>query len=221
VLVADVATEAGWDAVGAHVKAPMDMYLEDIAPLDLLVLNVGISMGSMFSELVASRDAMRLTKKLMDVNFIGTIGPLTATLPSLLKSDVVRIAVVSSIAGLTGLPTRTVYSASKFALQGFFDALRRELTLTGRPNEICIINPGVVKTDINRLREGPEGEIKQLDLTKGYEVDVAAAIMVRAVAEGRRDLIMSTDGSVLGLLKASLHITIQCGVKYVYEYTEK
>ena len=114
---------------------------------------------------------------------------------------------VSSIAGLTGLPTRTVYSASKFALQGFFDALRRELTLEGRPNEICVINPGVVKTDINRLREGAKGKIKQLDMTKGYEVDVAAAIMVQAVAEGRRDLIMSTDGSVVGLLKVSVHTT--------------
>ena len=50
-------------------------------------------MGSMFSELVASEDAMRLTKKLMDVNFIGTVGPLAATLPSLLKAEdgVVRV----------------------------------------------------------------------------------------------------------------------------------
>ena len=57
-------------------------------------------MGSMFSELVASEDAMRLTKKLMDVNFIGTVGPLAATLPSLLKAEdgVVRRRIMSDTA---------------------------------------------------------------------------------------------------------------------------
>ena len=208
VLTADVATQAGWEAVGAHVASSSGSSLPPglVGTLDLLVLNVGISMGSFFSELVASGDTMGLTKKLMDVNFVGTVGPLQATFPALLKSrdGVVRIAVVSSIAGITGLPTRTVYSASKFALQGFFDALRRELSLEGHKNAVTMINPGVVKTDINRLREGAKGKIKQLDMTRGYEVDDAAAIMVRAVAEGRRDLIMSTDGSVLGLLKAQL-----------------
>merc|ERR1712166_337592 len=127
----------------------------------------------------------------MDVNFLGSVGPLDATLPALLKSKTgVRIAVISSLAGKMGLPSRSVYSASKFALQGFFDSLRRELLLIGESNSaVTMIYPGVVKTDINRLREGIPGKIAQLDVVNtGYEVDVAAAIMTRGIAEGRRDL---------------------------------
>eukprot|EP00656_Telonema_subtile_P010800 TRINITY_DN15255_c0_g1_i3.p1 TRINITY_DN15255_c0_g1~~TRINITY_DN15255_c0_g1_i3.p1 ORF type:complete len:216 (+),score=68.53 TRINITY_DN15255_c0_g1_i3:88-735(+) len=172
--------------------------------VDLLILNVGISMGSLFTELNAAQESMRISKKIMDVNVLGSIGPMDATLPALLKSKSgVRIAVVSSLAGKLGLPSRTVYSASKFALQGFFDALRREMLVLGHANtRVTMIYPGVVKTDINRLREGVKGNIKQLDMSKGYEVDDAAAVMVQGIAEGRRDLLMSSDGSVLGLVKA-------------------
>ena len=199
VVVADAATAAGWKAIGDHVAGKMGNQL------DLLVLNAGISMGSLFSELRESGDAMRVTKKLMDVNYLGSIGPLEATLPALLASPSgVRVAVVSSLAGTTGVPLRTAYSASKFALQGFFEALRRELAIEGEKAFVTMIYPGVVKTGINRVREGVAGQVKQLDMTASYDVEPAAAIMVRAIAEGRREVTMSTDGSIKGLLTVEI-----------------
>ena len=115
-----------------------------------------------------------------------------------------RIAVTSSLAGTMGLPTRTVYSASKFALKGFFDGLRRELVSNGYDARVTLIYPGVVQTNINRLREGPKHTLRQLDTEKGYSVKAASEIIVQAIAEGRRELLMSVDGSYLGTVKAHL-----------------
>ena len=205
-FTADLSTESGWDSVRAHLQTALESPSDT---LDLLVLNAGISMGSTFEELVAEGDAMRLTKSLMDVNVLGQIGPLAAALPMLLKgrSDTqapLRIAVTSSLAGTMGLPTRTVYSASKFALKGFFDGLRRELVSNGYDARVTLIYPGVVQTNINRLREGPKHTLRQLDTEKGYSVKAASEIIVQAIAEGRRELLMSVDGSYLGTVKAHL-----------------
>ena len=97
-----------------------------------------------------------------------------------------------------------MYSGSKFALKGFFDGLRRELAASGRDAKVTLIYPGVVQTDINRLRVGPKHTLRQLDTEKGYSVDGAAQIMVQAIAEGRRELLMSLDGSFIGTVKAHL-----------------
>ena len=178
-FTSDVSNEAGWDDVRVNLQRFLSPpHRHTAASLDLLVLNAGISMGSTFGELVAEGDAMRLTKTLIDVNVIGQIGPLHAAWPVLFGSAggaPARIAVMSSLAGTMGLPTRTVYSASKFALKGFFDGLRRELVASGHGTKITMIYPGVVKTDINRLREGPRHTLRQLETDKGYSVHSPSA----------------------------------------------
>jgi short-subunit dehydrogenase len=93
--------------------------------IDVLVNNAGISMRALFKD--ADLDVI---KKVMDVNFWGTVYCTKYALPEILKTQG-SIVGVSSIAGYKGLPGRTGYSASKFAMNGFLDVLRMENLKTG------------------------------------------------------------------------------------------
>merc|ERR1712025_1466437 len=98
---------------------------------------------------------MAVTEKLMRVNYLGAVGVLDATLPQLLQSDTgVRVAVVSSLAGLIPAPGKTAYCGTKHALQGFFDSLRIELLDHPAGSRITMITPGLVHTEINEARAG-------------------------------------------------------------------
>src|SRR5262245_44765453 len=94
---------------------------------------------------------LSILKQIMDTNFYGSVASTVFAMPHLLaagrsRTDV-RILVISSVAGLTGTLNRSGYSASKFALHGFFDSLRLE---TGFP--ITLACPGWVRTDLDRTR---------------------------------------------------------------------
>jgi short-subunit dehydrogenase len=93
--------------------------------IDVLINNAGISMRALFQE-----TEMQTLKQVMDINFWGSVYCAKYALPYLLKQKGV-IAGISSIAGYRGLPGRTGYSASKFALQGWLESLRTELLETG------------------------------------------------------------------------------------------
>ena len=94
--------------------------------LDVLVNNAGASMMARFDEI----EDIGLYERLMRVNYLGSVYPTYYALPHLKKSRG-QIVVMSSLAGLTGVPTRTGYAASKHAVFGFFDSLRIELRGTG------------------------------------------------------------------------------------------
>lgn len=89
--------------------------------IDVLINNAGISMRALFNDVDLS-----VLKNLMDVNFWGAVYCTKYALPELLKSKGTIVG-VSSIAGYRGLPGRTGYSASKFAMNGFMESLRTEL----------------------------------------------------------------------------------------------
>ena len=88
--------------------------------VDILVNNAGISMRALFEEV-----DLKVIKQLMDVNFYGTVYCTKYALPYLLKTKGSLVGVIS-IAGFVGLPGRTGYSASKFAIRGFLDTVRIE-----------------------------------------------------------------------------------------------
>ena len=88
--------------------------------IDILVNNAGISMRAMFKDL-----DLNVIRRLMDVNFWGTVYCTKYALPHILKTEGSVVGVIS-IAGFKGLPARTGYSASKFAIYGFLDTLRVE-----------------------------------------------------------------------------------------------
>lgn len=119
--------------------------------IDLLINNAGISMRSMFETV-----DLQVLKQVMDINFWGTVYATHAALPYLKESKGGVIG-ISSIAGYRGLPVRTGYSASKFAMNGFLEALRTELIGTGV--HVLTACPGFTASNIRNASLTGDGSI--------------------------------------------------------------
>jgi len=123
-------------------KEIVERVISEFGSIDLLINNGGISQRSLVEE-----TSLDVDRKLMEVNFFGTVALTKAVLPYMLKQGGGQIAVVTSIVGKFGFPLRSAYSASKHALQGFFDTLRAETQ--DRGIKVTIIIPGRIKTNIS------------------------------------------------------------------------
>ncbi len=111
--------------------------------IDVLVNNGGVSQRSIFEE--TNLDTYRM---LMEVNYFGSVGLTKEVVPHMIKQKSGHIVVTSSVAGKIGTKYRTGYSASKHAIQGFFDSLRQELY--EHNIAVTLICPGPIKTDITK-----------------------------------------------------------------------
>jgi short-subunit dehydrogenase len=147
--------------------------------IDILVNNAGISMRALFKDL-----DLDVLKKLMDVNFWGTVYCTKFAFPYLLESKG-SVVGISSIAGYVGLPARTGYSASKFAVNGFLETLRTENLKTGL--HVLVAAPGFTATNIRKTAltatgdqqgETPRQEEKMMSAEK-VAVCIAKAIEKR------------------------------------------
>ena len=124
--------------------------LERFGTLDVLVNNAGITMWSRFDEI----SDLGVFTRLLAVNYLGAVYTTAAALPHL-KASRGLIVAVASIAGLTGVPERTAYAASKHAMVGFFESLRIELAGSGVG--VSIVAPDFVVSEIHRRAIGPDG----------------------------------------------------------------
>lgn len=159
--------------------------------IDVLVNNAGISMRALFAEV--SLDVIR---QVMDINFWGTVYCTKYALPSLIKSQGVVVG-ISSIAGIKGLPARTGYSASKFAMHGFLEALRIENLYTGLHVLICY--PGFTASNIRNTALNKDGKAQgesPRNEDKMMQPDEVARELVKAVAKRKRTLILTTQGKL-------------------------
>ena len=193
---ADVAIERDCHAI---VAAAVLAY----GRLDTLVNNAGVSMWARFSDI----EDMSILERIMHVNYMGAVYCTHHALPYLRESRG-RIVGVSSLAGRTGVPTRTGYSASKHAMTGFFDSLRIELEDDGVT--VTMIYPGFVATGIRENATGPDGKPIEVSPVKESEVmavgDCARRI-VRAIERREREVVMTARGKMglwLKLLAPSL-----------------
>lgn len=118
--------------------------LKKFPKVDILINNAGISQRSL-----AMETSLAIDKKIMDINYMGTIALSKSVLPSMLKHDLGHIVSITSLVGKFGSPLRSSYSASKHALHGFFDSLRAELEKEGKDVQITLICPGFIKTRIS------------------------------------------------------------------------
>jgi len=160
--------------------------------IDALVANAGRTMWARLDEM---RD-LSACEELMRVNFFGCVYPTFYVLPYLKKSRG-RIVVVSSLAGLTGAPTRTGYCASKHALFGFFESLRIELEGTGV--SVTIAAPDFVVSEIHRRAIGTDGKplgVSPMQESKIMPTDVCARHIVKAMEKRKRLWIGSLRGRV-------------------------
>ena len=157
--------------------------------IDVLINNAGITMRAMFEEADVS-----VIKKVMDTNFYGTVYATKYALPYLrqTKGSVVGI---SSIAGYRGLPVRSGYSASKFAVQGFLEALRTELLHQGV--HVLVACPGFTTSNIRNValvKDGSVGGESTRDEEKMMPAEEVAQHILRATRRRQRDLILTTQG---------------------------
>ncbi len=163
---------------------------ERFGGVDVLINNAGIGMIARLDEL----HDLAIYEQLMRVNYLGCVFLTHAALPHL-KASRGRLVVIASLAGLTGVPTRTGYSASKHAVIGFFESLRIELLDTGV--SVTIACPDFVVSEIHKRAIGADG--KPLGTTPMQEARIMTAEecarhVVRGIEERRRMLVMSARG---------------------------
>jgi short-subunit dehydrogenase len=165
--------------------------------VDVLVNNAGVGM---VGRLDAVED-LSIYERLMRVNYLGSVYPTYYALPHLERSRG-QIVAVSSLAGLTGVPLRTGYAATKHAQVGFFDSLRVELRESGV--SVTVVAPYFVQSEIRRRSFGVDGRPLGTSPVREAEVMTAedcARRMVRAMEKRQRMLVMTFKGKAGRFLK--------------------
>jgi dehydrogenase/reductase SDR family protein 7B len=159
--------------------------------MDVLINNAGISMRALFEEA-----DLNVLRRLMDTNFWGTVCCTKYALPHLLKSKG-SIVGISSIAGKKGLPGRTGYSASKFAMEGFLESLRTENLKKGL--HVLVACPGFTSTNIRNaslLKNGNAQGESPRDEKQMMQPELVAQKIHRAIRKRKRDLVLTTNGKL-------------------------
>jgi len=183
VVPTDVAEEAACRSL--VVRA-----VERFGGVDVLVNNAGMGMVARLDEM----HDLAAYERLMRVNYLGSVYPTYYALPHLKRSRG-QIVAVSSLAGLSGVPLRTGYAATKHAQMGFFDSLRIELAHSGV--SVTIVAPYFVQSQIRRRALGPDGRPLDRSPVRESEVMTAeecAVRIVRAMERRQRLLVMTLKG---------------------------
>ena len=160
-------------------------------PLAGLINNAGIGMRAIFSEL-----EMDVFERVMEVNFYGTVRCTRYAIPMLLKNKGWLVG-VSSVAGYIGLPGRSGYSASKFAMQGFLEVVRSENRKYGL--SVLVACPGFTKSEIRKQALNKHGKIQEESPRKEQKLMTAEFVAIQIVdsMEKRKDeLIIGRQGKV-------------------------
>jgi len=164
--------------------------IEHFGQLDILINNAGMTMWSRFDEL----HDLSVLNKVMQVNYLAPAYLTHSALPYL-KATQGQIVVVASVAGLTGVPTRSGYSASKHAVMGFFDSLRIELSDDNVA--VTILCPDFVVSEIHRRAlDGQGNPLGQSPMQENKILTAAqcAQMMLPAIAGRKRLMITSLRG---------------------------
>ncbi|MDN5201258.1 SDR family oxidoreductase [Fulvivirgaceae bacterium BMA10] len=171
------------------------MVLNKYGKIDTLINNAGITMRALFQEA-----ELEVIRKVMDINFWGAIYATKHCLSSIVenKGSVVGI---SSIAGYRGLPGRTGYSASKFALQGFLEVLRTELLYSDV--HVLTACPGFTTSNIRKSSLTKDGSVQgesPRDEAKMMSAEECAARIYNATKKRKKHLILTRQGKLTVLL---------------------
>jgi short-subunit dehydrogenase len=171
--------------------------VERFGRIDVLVNNAGRSAHALFEDVAD----LGWYEELMRVNLWGAVWCTQAALPHL-KAARGSIVAVSSLAGLVGVPGRTAYSATKFAMSGFFEALRAELK--GAGVSVTLAYPGVVATRIRHRGFNADGQpLGKSSLKEEGAMPVAecARLIVDGMNRRRREVVMTAKGKLGRFLK--------------------
>lgn len=162
------------------ITKAISQVMEKHGRIDVLINNAGIGMVSSLEE--APFDSIQ---QVIDTNFNGLLRMIKAILPQMRERGSGKIINISSIAGLMGLPYRSIYSASKFAVEGLTEALRTEVKKFGI--QVCTLQPGSINTNIKEKRVSylPKDSVYNPELIEAEKLmneEVANGIEADAVA---------------------------------------
>jgi short-subunit dehydrogenase len=162
-------------------KRFIESTIETFGGIDILINNAGISMRALLKDL-----DIGVIKKVMDINFYGTVFCSKLALPSILERKGMIVG-VSSIAGFRGLPGRSGYSASKFAVNGWMESIRTELADDGV--DVIWVCPGFTTSNIRHAALSETGEQvgqSKMDETNMMSAEDCAAHILAAIENHRR-----------------------------------
>jgi short-subunit dehydrogenase len=157
--------------------------------IDILINNAGISMRALFRDV-----DIEVIKKVMDINFYGAVHCTKYALESIIERRGTIVG-ISSIAGYRGLPGRSGYSASKYALQGWMEALRTEMLDTGV--NVMWVCPGFTASNIRNAALNKDGQAQgesPLDESSLMTAEEVAGRTLKAIEKRRRTLVLTFNG---------------------------
>jgi len=195
-LAARVATTGqAFHVLQADITSPLDRQRmldeaqKQMGGLDILVNNAGIGATGHFADTTPE-----VLRSIMETNFFGTTETTRLFLPMLKAGDSPAIVNISSIVGKRALPARGLYSASKFALQGWSEALRGELAREGV--DVLIVNPGLTQTNFSKNMLEQKAKV-QMDHLRGMTSEAVAEATLRATEKGRNETSLTGRGKML------------------------
>ena len=186
-MVADISVEQ-------ECKRLIDNMVEHFHGIDILINNAGISMRALFRDI-----DLKVIERVMAINFFGAVYCSRFAMPYLLKSKGSLVG-ISSVAGYKGLPGRTGYSASKFALQGFLEVIRIENLKTGL--HVLIACPGFTASNIRKTALAGDGS-QQGESPRNEDKLMSAEAVAKHIFRGiikRKDRITLTSQGKLTVL---------------------
>ena len=178
-----------------------NLVAQEHSGVDLLVNNAGVAVGGTFEQ-VAEADF----EWLFEINFWGVVRMTRAFLPMLKASGDARVVNLSSIYGVVAPPEQTAYSASKFAVRGFSEALRHELEGSGVG--VTVVHPGGVATSIAENARLPAG-VSEEEIARRREKyrkllrlppEIAGEIIVRGVERRQPRILVGSDAKAISLI---------------------
>lgn len=191
--VAAAAAQAGAASVNVqpldlakHDSIPgiVEMVSKKVGKIDILINNGGVSQRSL-----AIETGLDVDKKIMDINYFGTVALTKAVLPGMLTHQLGHIVTVTSLTGKFGSPYRSSYAAAKHALHGFFDSLRAELSESHI--KVTLVCPGFVRTNVSiNALTGSGAQLGTMDeaTDKGMSPETVAYKILRAIELGREEI---------------------------------
>lgn len=185
VLNLDVAVERDCQRLVSHA-------VQMFGSIDILINNAGISMRGLLEE--GGPGIIPVIKKVMEINFNGAVYTTVHALPYIVQSKGVVVG-ISSIAGYRGLPGRSGYSASKFALQGWLESIKTEIVDKGV--HVMWVSPGFTASNIRNTALDHKGNTQgesPLDESSLMDANTCANIIIDAVAKRKRTVVMTFQG---------------------------
>jgi short-subunit dehydrogenase len=182
-------------SVESDCREVINKTIEHYNRIDVLINNAGISMRALFEEV-----DLKVLHQVMDTNFWGTVYCSKYALPYLLQSKG-SLAGVSSVAGYKGLPGRTGYSSSKFAMQGLLEVIRTENRKKGL--HVLIACPGFTSSNIRNVALSKDGHSQgetPLEENRLMSAEKVAFRIAEAIEKRKRTLILTTQGNITVLL---------------------